>query len=73
MSPPGTFDYGLTTAQEIRARRLHQESIVFDTLCQHAGGNIFAHYPQEIQAEFYDRMKSAGQGLIACIRAVYFP
>jgi membrane dipeptidase len=73
MSAPGRFDYGLSAAQEERARQLHQDSIVFDTLCQHAGGNIFDHYPKEIQAEFYERMRTAGQGLPACITAEYFP
>lgn len=73
MSAPATFDYQLSTAQEERARKLHKESIVFDTLCQHAGGNIFGYFPKEIQAEFYEYMKTAGQGLLACIKAEYFP
>ena len=73
MSTPGTFDYQLSAAEEQRARKLHQESIVFDLLCQHAGGNIFDHFPKDIQNEFYDKVKSAGVGLEACIWAEYFP
>ena len=55
MSTPGTFDYQLSAAEEQRARKLHQESIVFDLLCQHAGGNIFDHFPKDIQDEFYEQ------------------
>lgn len=73
MSAPGTFDYRLSASQEERARKLHRESIVFDLLCQHAGGNIFEHFPQDIQAEFYEKVKGAGIGLEACIWAEYWP
>ena len=42
---PVSFDFGLTTDQEARARRLHNESLVVDMVFQHPGGQrIFAEY-----------------------------
>lgn len=44
---PLSFDFGLTQAQEERARRLHDESLVVDMLFQHPGGaRIFEHIPE---------------------------
>ena len=49
---PGSYDFGLTVAQEERAKRLHGESVIVDLVAQHAGGsNIFDHYPTELQAQ----------------------
>jgi membrane dipeptidase len=46
-SPPGAFDFGLTPAQEDRARQLHAESIVVDMLFQYPGGAaIFDELPK---------------------------
>jgi membrane dipeptidase len=73
MSAPGKFDFKLNAAQEERAAKLHRESIVFDMLCQNVGGNIFDHYPKHLQAEFRERMKTAGSGLAACTAAEYWP
>jgi membrane dipeptidase len=70
---PELFDFGLSTTQEARASRLHRESIVIDLLSQYAGGNIFAYYPQELQADFYATMAAAGTGLEALAEAVYWP
>ena len=72
-SAPGKFDFGLADQQEERANRLHAESIVFDLLCKNAGGNIFDHYPKELQLEFRERMKTAGFGWAACKVAEYWP
>jgi membrane dipeptidase len=72
-SPPAQFDFGLSAAQEARAIRLHRESIVFDLLSQHAGGNIFAHYPAALQAEFNARMAVTGNSMEALGEAVYWP
>ena len=55
---PGRFDFGLNAEQESRAARLHHESIVFDMLSQHAGGNIFAHYPPAIQEQWHVLQRS---------------
>lgn len=45
-SPPGAFDFGLTPAEEDRARRLHETSQVIDMLFQMPGGAaIFDHLP----------------------------
>jgi membrane dipeptidase len=49
---PGKYDFGLTAEQEARAAKVHRESIVWDMLSQWAGGNIFADYSPELQAEF---------------------
>jgi membrane dipeptidase len=43
---PAAFDFGLSPAQEARARRLHDESCVVDMLFQMPGGSrIFDHLP----------------------------
>ena len=73
MSEPGKFDYQLSNAQEARAKKLHEDSIVFDLLCQNTGGNIFDHFPRELQDEFREDLKTAGSGLGACIWAEYWP
>jgi membrane dipeptidase len=67
------YDFGLTAAEETRAEELHRESIVFDLLSQHAGGNIFAHYPKALQAEFDARMAKAASPMEAIAEAVYWP
>ena len=73
MTRPGTFDFKLSAAQEDRARGLHAESIVFDTLCQFAGGNLFDEFPKDILEEFYERLRAEGPGLIAHVFAEYWP
>src|SRR3954469_7479674 len=55
----GRFDFRLSTEQEARANRLHTASIVFDLLSQHAGGQIFAHYPAALQRELEHKMAAA--------------
>lgn len=70
---PGPFDFGLTAAEEARARKLHRESIIVDLLSQHAGGNIFADYPKELQSEFNAKTAEAGGGLDGLAEAVYWP
>lgn len=74
--PPGRYDFGLTAEQEARAERLHSESIVIDLLSQHAGGNIFALYPPEMQADFRRTVETAvrsGTAMEALAEAVYWP
>jgi len=51
---------------------LHRDSIVFDMLSQHAGGSIFAHYQQELQVEFRNRMKSVASADML-MEAIYWP
>lgn len=69
---PARFDFGLSDQQEARAARLHAESIVFDMLSQGAGGNIFAHYPPELKAEFQAAM--AGRtGLAGAVDSYFWP
>jgi membrane dipeptidase len=70
---PGQFDFGLNAAQEARASQLHRESIVIDLLSQGAGGNIFAHYPKELQAEFRIKMEAAGGGFGGLAEALFWP
>lgn len=69
----GQFDFGLNASQETRASRLHRECIVFDMVSQHAGGNIFAHYPKELQADFRTKMAAAGSMHEFMAEAVYWP
>jgi membrane dipeptidase len=70
---PASYDFGLTEAQEARAGRLHRESIVIDLLPQHAGGDIFAHYPPELQKEFAATIDAAGGGFRGFRAAEYWP
>jgi len=75
-SLPGRFDFDLNATQEARAAKLHRESLVVDLLSQHAGGNIFAHYPEALQADFRDRIAAAlstdsTMGVLA--EAIYWP
>jgi membrane dipeptidase len=67
------FNFRLSVAQEARASKLHRESIVVDLLSQHAGGNIFAHYPKELQSEFNARMLEVGTGFDGFTEACYWP
>jgi len=77
MNAPGKFEFGLTTAQEARAARLHRESIVIDLLSQHAGGNIFGHFPPELLAHFNTQAANAiaasGTGTEVLADVVYWP
>lgn len=74
MTKPGSFDFGLSAEQERRAALLHSESIVWDWLSQHVGGpNIFAAYPEKLQAEFRELMAAAGSGMAAYATAVRWP
>jgi len=70
---PNKFDFGLGPEQESRAARLHKESIVVDLLSQHAGSNIFTHYPGELQAEFASRMMRVANAMDRFAEAVYWP
>jgi membrane dipeptidase len=69
----GRFDFGLSTAQEARAAKLHRDSIVFDMLSQQAGGNIFTHYSPEQQAEFSAIKKSAATVDELWAQTLYWP
>lgn len=48
---PGRWPFGLTSVEELRAEKLHRESIIVDFMSQHPGGaNIFKEYsPSLIQ------------------------
>jgi membrane dipeptidase len=73
---PGRYDFGLTPEQEARAAQLHRENIVIDLLSQHAGGNIFARYPEELQADFRAKIDAAirdGSAMEALAEAFYWP
>jgi membrane dipeptidase len=72
-SKPGTFDFRLSSDDELRASKLHHDSIVIDLVSQHAGGNIFSHFPLELQAAFRERMASAGTGFDLLTEAEYWP
>lgn len=69
----GQFEFGLSAAQEARASSLHRESIVFDLLSQHAGGNIFAYYSKKLQADFNAKIAAAGPGINGFMEAMYWP
>jgi membrane dipeptidase len=72
-SLPGLFRFGLNEDQEARAAKLHRESIVIDLLSQHAGGNIFAEYPPEMQVDFQSKFAAEGSGLDGLTEATYWP
>jgi len=73
VTSPGQFEFGLSMAQEERASRLHRCSIAIDLLSQHAGSNIFAHYPEELRSNFHAKMRSCEPGLDSLIEAIYWP
>jgi membrane dipeptidase len=70
---PGHYDFGLTSSDEARATRLHRDSIVVDLVSQHAGGSIFAHYPEELQIGFRNAVLAAGGGFNGLAVATYWP
>ena len=53
--------------------QLHRESIVWDLLSQHAGGNIFQHFPPDLRAAFEAQMAQAPAGFAGYWQAVYWP
>lgn len=71
-SAAGQFAFGLNEAQEQRAQRLHFESVIFDTLSQHAGGNIFANYPPNLQGEFQAATAKL-TGIHGLMEVIYWP
>jgi membrane dipeptidase len=73
LASPGTYDFGLTPEQEAFAARIHREAIVFDMLSQHAGANIFDHYPAELRAELEAMMEQAAHPYEKFLRAVIWP
>ena len=70
---PGNYDFGLTAEQEAHAAKLHRESIVWDMLSQHAGGNLFAHYPAELLTDFERVKKSAPDSDWLWNETLYWP
>ena len=72
-SVSASFDFGLSAEQEARAQRLHRHCVVVDLLSQHAGGNLFAHYCEELQAEFRARMAAENHLMSRFREALYWP
>ncbi len=71
---PASFDFGLTAAEEMRAGRLHRDSIVFDMMQSHIGGsNIFDAYPEELRAEYRAGMSQVAPGFGAYCKASFWP
>ncbi len=64
----GTYDFGLTEEQEARAQRLHQESIVIDTLFQ---GPLSHHsFTEEMVAQLkteFEQHRDAQKGLWSAV------
>jgi membrane dipeptidase len=72
-SPSGRFAFGLDADQEARADRLHGECIIVDMLSQHAGGNIFAHYPAELQPDLREQLAAQKTAFDRYLTAVFWP
>jgi membrane dipeptidase len=70
---PKRYDFQLSAVEEARAQALHQDSMVVDLLSQHAGGNIFSHYPGALQSAFRARIAAVGTGPEALTEAIYWP
>ncbi len=52
---PGQWPFGLSAAEEQRAAKLHEESIIIDMVFQGAGGmNIFDHYDPALIDKYTD-------------------
>ncbi|WP_129780847.1 dipeptidase [Peristeroidobacter soli] len=73
LASPGRYDFGLTPEQEATAGRIHREAIVFDLLSQHAGANIFDHYPADLRAELAATLEQAGNYYEKFLRSVIWP
>jgi len=65
----GTFDFGLSAEQEERARRLHAEAIVIDTLFQGPCGrrSFTAEMVAEVEAD-YERHRHPERGLFYAVQ-----
>jgi len=72
-SPPARFDFGLTVEQEARAAALHRRCVVVDLVSQHAGGALFAHYPEELQLEFRVRIDACSNDMSRFLESLYWP
>ena len=70
---PGAFEFGLTSAQEARALRLHRDSMVIDLLSQHAGGAIFDCYDEDLRKQCRQELRECSHGLGRLPRAIYWP
>lgn len=65
----GTFDFGLTSAQEERAARLHQESIIIDMLFQGpCGWRVFDDEMTAELAQEFSRTGDPGVGLWSSVK-----
>lgn len=71
---PGQYPFDLSNSEEARARRLHQDSIVFDWMSMDIGGpNIFDYYPEDMHQEMRQQLAEAGQGFGAFRLAAAWP
>ena len=70
---PGRFEFGLNSAQEERAARLHRECVVFDMLSMYGGSNIFAEFSAELQAELLDAIAGTADRSALLATAIYWP
>jgi membrane dipeptidase len=66
------YDFHLSDADEARAKRLHRDSIVLDLLSQHAGGNIFSHYPPALRSAF-EAQTATVTGYEDLVDVIYWP
>jgi membrane dipeptidase len=71
--PPARFEFGLSSAEEARAARLHRDAVVVDLLSQHAGSNIFDHYDESIRRDLAAAMAAGETAFDRYIEAVHFP
>ncbi len=65
----GTYDFGLSEEQEERARRLHEESIIIDTLFQGpCGRRSFTDEMTKRLQDKYERHRDARKGLMSAVK-----
>ena len=70
---PARFCFDLSGEEEARAARLHEQSIVFDMMSQHAGGNIFEYYPDELWNQWISEVSAERGGAPDLAELIYWP
>lgn len=72
-SAPGQFDFGLNASEEVRAHKIHLDSVVFDMISTYGGSNLFTSYSEELQADLRARIAAAGSRAEVVEEAIYWP
>jgi len=70
---PARFCFDLSSEEEVRAAQVHERSIVFDMMSQHAGSNIFEYYPDELREQWISKFTAGGSSALDLAEMIYWP